>query len=71
MNNFDIAIYLGSLVAIATGFNTGLLRSTTAILAFHIAMPISVGGTSHLAPQIAGKFDSPRCRTRCFSSSFS
>ena len=59
MNSFDIALCLGLLIAIVTGFNTGLLRSIIAILAFLIAMPIAVGVTSHLAPQIAGKFDSP------------
>ena len=55
MNSFDAAIYLGLLVAIVTGFNTGLLRSTITILAYFVAMPIAVGVT----PQIAGKFDSP------------
>ena len=59
MNSFDAAIYFGLLIAIVTGFNTGLIRSTIAILAFFIAMPIAVGVTSHLAPQIVGKFDSP------------
>ena len=52
MNSFDAAVYFGLLFATVTGFNTGLLRSTIAILAFLIAMPIAVAVTS----QITGKF---------------
>ena len=55
MNSFDAAVLLGLLIAIVTGFNTGLLRSAITILAYLVAMPIAVGVT----PQIAGKFDSP------------
>ena len=59
MNSFDAVVYLALIVATVTGFNTGLLRSAVTILAYLIAMPIAVGVTSFLAPQIAGKFATP------------
>jgi hypothetical protein len=46
MNSFDIAVYLGLMIAVATGFNTGLLRSAVTILAYLIAMPIAVWAMS-------------------------
>jgi membrane protein required for colicin V production len=52
MNGFDIAVYLGLIFAVVTGFNTGLLRSAITILAYLIAMPIAMTATSLLAPQI-------------------
>jgi membrane protein required for colicin V production len=55
MNSFDIAVYLGLIFAVVTGFNTGLLRSAITILAYLIAMPIAVAATSFLAPQIGDK----------------
>jgi membrane protein required for colicin V production len=42
MNSFDIAVYLGLIIAVVTGFNTGLLRSALTILAYLIAMPIAL-----------------------------
>jgi len=59
MNSFDAVVYLGLLIAVVTGFNTGLLRSAVTILAYLVAMPIAVAATSLLAPQIAGKLGSP------------
>lgn len=56
MNGFDIAVYLGLLIAVITGFNTGLLRSAITILAYLIAMPIAMAATPLLAPQLGGKF---------------
>ena len=55
MNSFDAVVYLGLLIAVVTGFNTGLLRSAITILAYLFAMPIAVAATSLLAPQISGK----------------
>ena len=52
MNGFDIAVYLGLIFAVVTGFNTGLLRSAITILAYLIAMPLAMTATSFLAPQI-------------------
>jgi membrane protein required for colicin V production len=59
MNSFDAAVYLALLIAIVTGFNTGLLRSAVTILAYFVAMPIALAAMAYLTPQIAGKFDSP------------
>jgi membrane protein required for colicin V production len=59
MNSFDAAVYLGLLIAIVTGFNTGLLRSAITILTYLVAMPIALAAMPYLTPQIAGKFDSP------------
>ncbi|MGH6710844.1 MAG: CvpA family protein [Bradyrhizobium sp.] len=55
MNSFDIAVYLGLVFAVVSGFSTGLLRSAITILAYLIAMPIAVAATSFLAPQIGDK----------------
>lgn len=59
MNSFDAAVYLALVIAVVTGFNTGLLRSAVTILAYLFAMPIAVAATSYLAPQLGGKFGSP------------
>ena len=59
MNSFDAVVYLGLLIAVVTGFNTGLLRSAITILAYLVAMPIAVTATSLLAPQLSGKLGSP------------
>jgi len=59
MNSFDAVVYLALIIAVVTGFNTGLLRSAITILAYLFAMPIAVGVTSLLAPQIGVKFATP------------
>jgi len=59
MNNFDIAVYVGLVVAVVTGFNTGLLRSAITILAYLIAAPMAVWAVSAIAPQISGPGASP------------
>jgi membrane protein required for colicin V production len=59
MNNFDIAVYAGLIVAVVTGFNTGLLRSAITILAYLIAAPMAVCAMSAIAPQVAGAGTSP------------
>ena len=58
MNVFDIAVLLGLVIAVATGFNTGLLRSAVTILAYLFAMPIAVWVMSALPP-LDGEFASP------------
>jgi len=55
MNSFDVAVYLGLVVAIITGFNAGLLRSAVTILAYLIAMPIAIWAMSLVSPAVAGK----------------
>ena len=59
MNSFDVLVYVGLLIAVVTGFNTGLLRSAITILAYLFAMPIAVWATSALAPQLDGTLGSP------------
>ncbi len=59
MNSFDIAVYLALVIAAATGFNTGLLRSAITILAYLLATPIAVWVMSVVAPQIGGDPASP------------
>jgi membrane protein required for colicin V production len=54
MNSFDAVVYLGLVVAAVTGFNAGLLRSAVTILAYLIAMPITVWATSLISPRIEG-----------------
>ncbi len=52
MNSFDIAVYLGLLFAVAAGFKTGLLRSAIAILAYTIALPITLWVMSLISPSL-------------------
>ncbi len=59
MNRFDAVVYLALVIAVVTGFNTGLLRSAITILAYLFAMPIAVAATSYLAPQLGGKLGAP------------
>ena len=59
MNNFDIAVYAGLVIAVVSGFNTGLLRSAITILAYLIAAPMAVWAISAIAPQISGPGASP------------
>jgi membrane protein required for colicin V production len=42
MNSFDIVVCLAAVVAAASGFKAGLLRSAVTILAYLIAMPTAV-----------------------------
>jgi membrane protein required for colicin V production len=48
MNSFDAAIFIGLIIAVITGFNAGLLRSGVTILAYLIAMPITLWTMSML-----------------------
>ncbi len=59
MNSFDIAVLLGLVVAVVTGFNTGLLRSVVTIVAYLFAMPLAVWVMSTIAPQLGGQFEQP------------
>jgi membrane protein required for colicin V production len=59
MNSFDAVVYLGLLIAVVTGFRAGLLRSAVTILAYLIAMPIAVWGTSLISPGIGDHANSP------------
>jgi membrane protein required for colicin V production len=58
MNNFDIAVYAGFVVATLAGFRTGLLRSAMTIVAYLFAMPIAVSLMSYVPP-LDDQFRSP------------
>jgi membrane protein required for colicin V production len=58
MNSFDIVVYLALAIAVVAGFRAGLLRSAITILAYLVAMPVSVWIMSLLGPAI-GSGDSP------------
>jgi membrane protein required for colicin V production len=50
MNSFDIAVFLGLAIAVGTGFSTGLIRSAITIVAYIVAMPITVWVMSFVPP---------------------
>jgi membrane protein required for colicin V production len=52
MNSFDAVVYLGLLIAVVTGYKTGLLRSAITILAYLVAMPIALWAMSLFAPRL-------------------
>jgi membrane protein required for colicin V production len=59
MNSFDAVVYLGLVVAVITGFNTGLLRSAITILAYLFAMPLAVWLMSRISPGIDTRLAAP------------
>jgi len=50
MNVFDLVVMIGLVVAIFSGFVTGLLRSAITIVAYLFAMPIAVWVMSYVPP---------------------
>jgi membrane protein required for colicin V production len=58
MNGFDMAVYAGFLIAVVSGFSTGLVRSAVTILAYLVAMPIAVWVMSFVPP-LDGNTNSP------------
>ena len=59
MNSFDTVVYLGLIIAVVIGFNTGLLRSAITILAYIAAMPIAMGLAPLVSPQPDGQLALP------------
>ena len=59
MNSFDVVVYLALIIAVVTGFNTGLLRSGVTILAYLVAAPIAVWAMSLLAPYLHNEAAAP------------
>jgi membrane protein required for colicin V production len=59
MNIFDAVVIVIALLAMVIGFNAGLLRSLTAILAYLIAAPIAVAVTPRLTALAFGQFTLP------------
>ena len=54
MNGFDIVVTIALMVALVSGFRSGLLRSAITILAYLVAMPIAVWIASLISPGING-----------------
>lgn len=50
MNTFDLVVMIGLLVAVFSGFSTGLVRSAITIVAYLFAMPIAVWVMSYVPP---------------------
>ncbi|HLZ01681.1 MAG TPA: CvpA family protein [Bradyrhizobium sp.] len=50
MNTFDLAVMIGFVVAVFSGFSTGLLRSLLTIIAYIVAMPVAVWAMSYVPP---------------------
>jgi membrane protein required for colicin V production len=53
MNVFDAAVCIVAIIAVVTGYNSGLLRSVATILGYLSAMPIAVAATSYLSPYLS------------------
>jgi membrane protein required for colicin V production len=53
MNIFDAVVYALLIVAIATGYRAGFLRSLATILGYAIALPIAVAGTLYVTPAVS------------------
>jgi len=58
MNIFDLAVMIALVVAVFSGFSTGLLRSVLTIIAYLVAMPIAVWVMSYVPP-LDGQYASP------------
>jgi len=56
MNTFDAVVYLGLVIAMVTGFRTGLVRSAFTILGYMVAVPIAIGAMSALSQPTNGRF---------------
>ncbi len=63
MNNFDLVIYAGTVVAVVIGFKAGLLRSAVTILGYLLAMPIAAWITALIAPRLDGTSPLPTAQT--------
>jgi membrane protein required for colicin V production len=50
MNSFDLVVYCALLIAVFSGFSTGLLRSAVTILAYLLAMPLAISAVAWMAP---------------------
>ncbi len=59
MNSFDIAICTITVVAVVTGFKSGLLRALATVGGYVIAMPMAVSLTPLLLPVLSGKLGDP------------
>jgi membrane protein required for colicin V production len=53
MNTFDLFVYCALVVAVVSGFRTGLLRSAATILAYLLAMPLAMSAMAPHTPVLA------------------
>lgn len=59
MNSFDAAVYFVLIVAIVTGYNSGLLRSMATIAGYLAAMPVAMAATPYVSRMVVEKFNTP------------
>jgi membrane protein required for colicin V production len=59
MNIFDAVVGAALLIAVVSGFRTGLLRSVLTILAYLVAIPVAVWAIAALPAQTGIKFAPP------------
>jgi membrane protein required for colicin V production len=55
MNSFDAALMLGLMIAVIAGFKAGLLRSVATMLAYLIALPITIWLTPLVSRVVDGR----------------
>jgi membrane protein required for colicin V production len=63
INLFDAAIYLCLIVAVITGFTSGLLRSLATIFGYLCTMPLAVTGAPWLSRLLIEQFKMPQAQT--------
>jgi membrane protein required for colicin V production len=56
MNSFDAAVYVVVIVAVVSGFNAGLLRSTATIMGYLAAMPVAMAATPYASRMLPDRF---------------
>jgi membrane protein required for colicin V production len=59
MNSFDLAACVALVIAVYSGFATGLLRSGITILAYLLAMPLAMGVVAAMSPQLQDVHGTP------------
>lgn len=63
INLFDAAVYVCLLVAVVSGFRTGLLRSLATIFGYLAAAPVAVVAAPYLTPFMIEQFKVPPAQT--------
>jgi membrane protein required for colicin V production len=59
MNSFDAVVYFVAIVAVISGFNSGLLRSIATIMGYLAAMPVAMAAMPYASRMLADKLDTP------------
>ena len=57
MNTFDAVVYLALMVAVVSGFHSGLVRSVATIVGYLAAMPVAVAALPYVARMLADRPD--------------